>query len=97
MTQTDIEEMKEEAARVAKLDMGVIASVSISVITFAFGVGLYFGTILEQGRRIEELERGRTEDRKEISVIKETVIQIDANVRFLAERAGEDRRRIYGQ
>lgn len=86
---------KLEVQHVNKLDLGVLWSIALSVVTFAFGVGLYFGTILEQGRRIDALERDRNDDRRVIAAIQEKVTRIDANVEFLAERAREDRQKGY--
>lgn len=91
--QDDLERLEAEVQHVNKLDVGVLWSVTLSILTFAFGVGLYFGTILEQGRRIDALERDRTEDRREMAEIKDKVTRIDANVAYLAERAREDRER----
>ncbi len=89
--QDDIQRLEAEVEHVNKLDGGVLWSIALSIITFAFGVGLYFGTILEQGRRIDALERDQTEDRRVISAIQEKVTRIDANVELLAELAREDR------
>ena len=50
---------------------------------------------LDQGRRIDVLERDRNDDRRVVAAIQEKVTRIDANVEFLAERAREDRQKGY--
>lgn len=87
--------LKEELHSVRKAEWGVILALTINVVTAAFGVGVYFNTITEQGRRIAELESDRNMDRKTIADLSNTLVKIDANVEFLKQRAQEDRQIIY--
>lgn len=96
---TTEEEMKNAArefSRARKTDIGVIVALLINVVTAAFGVGVYFNTIVEQGKDIADLQRDRLEDRRAIAQLSETLVRIDANVQFLKERADEDRVWLYG-
>lgn len=85
----------KELRTTRKIEWGVILALSINVITAAFGVGVYFNTITEQGRRISALERDRDTDRQTLARLTETLISIDTNVKFLKERADEDRQVLY--
>lgn len=87
--------LKGELRSVRKAEWGVLLALIINVVTAAFGVGVYFNTITEQGRRIATLEADRRADRRSIDELRATLIRIDANVQFLKERAAEDRRTIY--
>ena len=78
-----------------KVEWGIILALVINVVTAAFGVGVYFNTIAEQGRRITQLESDRNLDRKALAGLSETLIRIDTNIEFLTKRAEEDRRIIY--
>lgn len=95
MEETTEDILKGELRSVHKAEWGVILALTINVMTAAFGVGVYFNTITEQGRRISDLEADRNTDRKTIADLSNTLVKIDANVEFLKTRAEEDRQVIY--
>lgn len=98
MTEFSTEEtmiLKGEIRSVRKAEWGVLLALTVNVVTAAFGVGVYFNTITEQGRRISQLESDRMADQQTISRLNETLVRIDANVDFLKQRAEEDRQVIY--
>lgn len=67
------------------------AALGLNCLTLAFGAGVYVNTIQVQGRAIEELQAAQKASDKGLNDLRETVIRIDANVSFLADRAREDR------
>ena len=98
MTEMSSEEgaaLQGELRGVRKAEFGVILALVINVITAAFGVGVYFNTISEQGRRIAQLESERAMSQNALNQQGLLLARIEGDVKYLRERAEEDRRVIY--
>lgn len=84
-----------ELQRSRKIEWGIILALVINVITAAFGVGVYFNTLTEHGRRIDQLEKSFVINQASVAQLNLTLIEIKGHVEYLRERAEEDRRVIY--
>lgn len=87
--------LQGEIRSARKAEWGVIIALTINVITAAFGVGVYFNTISEQGRRITQLESERALSQTALNQQGLLLARIEGDVKYLRERAEEDRRVIY--
>lgn len=87
--------MAMELRSVRKVEWGVIIALTINIMTAAFFTGVYFNTITEQERRITELEKDRTTNQTTLTAQNLSLTRIEGDVRYLRERAEEDRRVLY--
>ena len=71
-------------SKLLRADWGVIISLFISIATAVFTIGVIYGTVENNTRRLSIIEN-------KTDAMETTVARIDANVSFLTERAREDR------
>lgn len=71
---------------VKRAEWGVVISLIMSAGTLLFSAGVVYGSVTDQGRRLQTVEN-------KLEMQSMAITRIDANVAFLAERAREDRAR----
>lgn len=69
-----------------RAEWGVVISLIMSAGTLLFSAGVVYGSVTDQGRRLQTVEN-------KLEMQSMAITRIDANVAFLAERAREDRAR----
>lgn len=82
--QSDIQIATETGVK--RAEWGVVISLIMSAGTLLFSAGVVYGSVTDQGRRLQTVEN-------KLEMQSMAITRIDANVAFLAERAREDRAR----
>ena len=83
---------EQQGSSVARSEIIAAIALGLNVLTMAFGAGVYVNTIQQHSRDIADLKEGQKIAAAAASEFREKLARIDENVKFLRDRASEDRK-----